>query len=95
METPDKPITVMLVDDHALFRSGIRSLLQRHADFSVVGEAADGTFGDVAGDVAGGGAAGAAGGGDGAGVQAASRMKAGHDSGSFMRCTRLGGDGPC
>ena len=38
METPDKPITVMLVDDHALFRSGIRSLLQRHAEFSVVGE---------------------------------------------------------
>ena len=45
METPDKPITVMLVDDHALFRSGIRSLLQRHTDFSVVGEAADGVEG--------------------------------------------------
>ena len=42
METPDKPITVMLVDDHALFRSGIRSLLQRHPEFNVVGEAADG-----------------------------------------------------
>src|SRR5450830_402221 len=45
METPDKLITVMLVDDHALFRSGIRSLLQRHTDFSVVGEAADGVEG--------------------------------------------------
>ncbi|MDN2710450.1 response regulator [Janthinobacterium sp. SUN118] len=45
METPVKPITVMLVDDHALFRSGIRSLLQRHTDFSVVGEAADGVEG--------------------------------------------------
>ena len=48
METTDKPITVMLVDDHALFRSGIRSLLQRHTEFSVVGEAADGVGFDVA-----------------------------------------------
>ena len=39
------PISVLLVDDHALFRSGIRSLLQRHADFIVVGEAADGVEG--------------------------------------------------
>lgn len=38
-------ISVLLVDDHALFRSGIRSLLQRHADFSIVGEAADGVDG--------------------------------------------------
>ncbi len=45
METPNKPITVLLVDDHTLFRSGIRSLLQRHADFTVVGEAADGVEG--------------------------------------------------
>lgn len=35
-------ITVLLVDDHTLFRSGIRSLLQRNPEFSVVGEAADG-----------------------------------------------------
>ncbi|MYM72354.1 two-component system response regulator NarL [Duganella sp. FT109W] len=35
-------ITVLLVDDHTLFRSGIRSLLQRSPEFSVVGEAADG-----------------------------------------------------
>jgi len=33
---------VLLVDDHTLFRSGIRSLLQRHSEFNVVGEAADG-----------------------------------------------------
>ncbi|MYM27575.1 response regulator [Duganella sp. CY15W] len=38
----DEPISVLLVDDHTLFRSGIRSLLQRHPEFSVVGEAADG-----------------------------------------------------
>ncbi|USX17580.1 response regulator [Oxalobacteraceae bacterium OTU3REALA1] len=35
-------ISVLLVDDHTLFRSGIRSLLQRHPEFNVVGEAADG-----------------------------------------------------
>jgi two-component system nitrate/nitrite response regulator NarL len=45
MDTPDTPISVLLVDDHTLFRSGIRSLLQRHADFAVVGEAADGVEG--------------------------------------------------
>ena len=40
---PDStPISVLLVDDHTLFRSGIRSLLQRHPEFNVVGEAADG-----------------------------------------------------
>ncbi|MES3023231.1 MAG: response regulator [Pseudomonadota bacterium] len=45
MENPVQAIRVLLVDDHALFRSGIRSLLQRHADFAVVGEAADGVEG--------------------------------------------------
>ena len=44
MSEPEK-ITVLLVDDHTLFRSGIRFLLQRHADFQVVGEAADGVEG--------------------------------------------------
>ena len=39
------PIRVLLVDDHSLFRSGIRLLLQRHSDFEVVGEAADGVEG--------------------------------------------------
>ncbi|CAI09715.1 response regulator [Aromatoleum aromaticum] len=41
---PD-PIRVLLVDDHALFRSGIKSLLQRHAEFEIVGEAGDGMEG--------------------------------------------------
>jgi len=36
------PIRVLLVDDHAMVREGIRALLQSHADFTVVGEAADG-----------------------------------------------------
>ena len=42
MDSPKTTISVLLVDDHTLFRSGIRSLLQRQADFTVVGEAADG-----------------------------------------------------
>ncbi|MFJ3058654.1 response regulator [Herbaspirillum sp. NPDC087042] len=35
-------IRILLVDDHSLFRSGIRLLLQRHPEFEVVGEAVDG-----------------------------------------------------
>ena len=38
-------IRVLLVDDHTLFRSGVRSLLQRNEDFEVVGEAGDGLEG--------------------------------------------------
>jgi two-component system nitrate/nitrite response regulator NarL len=34
-------IRVLLVDDHALFRGGVKSLLQRQSDFDVVGEARD------------------------------------------------------
>ncbi|HYD60141.1 MAG TPA: response regulator [Noviherbaspirillum sp.] len=45
MDMNTKPISVLLVDDHTLFRSGIRSLLQRNPDFTVVGEAADGVDG--------------------------------------------------
>lgn len=33
---------VILVDDHALFREGLRGLLERYADVEVIGEAADG-----------------------------------------------------
>lgn len=40
-----QPIRVLLVDDHALFRSGIRLLLQRHPEFEIVGEAGDGMEG--------------------------------------------------
>ncbi|MET0268145.1 MAG: response regulator [Duganella sp.] len=39
------PISILLIDDHTLFRSGIRSLLQRQSEFAVVGEAADGIEG--------------------------------------------------
>ena len=35
-------IRILLVDDHAVLRAGIRALLDMHADFEVVGEAADG-----------------------------------------------------
>ncbi|OHX10683.1 response regulator [Chromobacterium sphagni] len=38
-------IRILLVDDHTLFRSGLRALLQRQVDFVVVGEAADGLEG--------------------------------------------------
>ncbi|WP_244817885.1 response regulator [Caballeronia sp. Lep1P3] len=38
-------IRILLIDDHTLFRSGVRALLQRQPDFDVVGEAADGLEG--------------------------------------------------
>jgi DNA-binding NarL/FixJ family response regulator len=40
--TPVPPIRVLLVDDHALFRKGISSLLAAEPGFEVVGEAQDG-----------------------------------------------------
>lgn len=43
--TAAAPIRVLLVDDHTLFRSGIKALLQRQAGFEVVGEAGDGLEG--------------------------------------------------
>jgi two-component system nitrate/nitrite response regulator NarL len=39
------PIRVFLIDDHTLFRSGVKALLSRTAEFDVVGEAADGLDG--------------------------------------------------
>jgi two-component system, NarL family, nitrate/nitrite response regulator NarL len=39
------PIRVLIVDDHTLFRSGIKLLLQRQDGFEVVGEAGDGLEG--------------------------------------------------
>lgn len=36
------PIGVLLVDDHALFRQGVRSILETTGDLTVVGEAANG-----------------------------------------------------
>ncbi len=38
-------IRIVLIDDHNLFRSGIKALLSRQADFEIVGEAADGLSG--------------------------------------------------
>jgi two-component system nitrate/nitrite response regulator NarL len=43
--TEPRPIRVLLVDDHTLFRNGLKSLLQRHKEFEVVGEAGDGLEG--------------------------------------------------
>ncbi len=36
-------IRVLVVDDHAILREGVRALLQLHPDIEVVGEAQDGT----------------------------------------------------
>jgi len=40
-----KPIRILIIDDHTLFRSGIKLVLQRHEGFEVVGEAGDGLEG--------------------------------------------------
>lgn len=37
-----QPTRVLIVDDHALFRQGVRTVIERDGDFQVVGEAADG-----------------------------------------------------
>ncbi len=39
---PEPPITVLLADDHPLFRKGLRALLQTMPGMKVVGEATDG-----------------------------------------------------
>ena len=41
----DTMIRVLVVDDHAVVREGIRSVLERQPGFEVVGEAADGVAG--------------------------------------------------
>ena len=38
---PDRRTKILLVDDHALFRMGMRGLLEREPDFEIVGEAQD------------------------------------------------------
>ena len=40
--TVAEPISVLLVDDHAVVRQGLRLLLESHPDMEIVGEAADG-----------------------------------------------------
>ena len=39
--TPDAKVKILLVDDHALFRVGMRQILEQEADFEIVGEAED------------------------------------------------------
>jgi two-component system nitrate/nitrite response regulator NarL len=38
-------LRILLIDDHTLFRSGVKALLGRQPDFEVIGEAADGLEG--------------------------------------------------
>jgi PAS domain S-box-containing protein len=42
--TPSTPkaLTVLLVDDHAMMRQGLRSVLEAHTDIQIIGEASDG-----------------------------------------------------
>jgi DNA-binding NarL/FixJ family response regulator len=39
--TPDQKTRILLVDDHALFRVGMRQILERENDFEIVAEAED------------------------------------------------------
>jgi DNA-binding NarL/FixJ family response regulator len=39
--TPDQKVRILLVDDHALFRVGMRQILEREGDFEIVAEAED------------------------------------------------------
>ena len=40
--TAPQTLPVLLVDDHAMLRQGLRSVLEGHPDVQVVGEASDG-----------------------------------------------------
>lgn len=42
MIATEEPISVVLADDHAVTRAGIRSILAKAADIVVVGEGEDG-----------------------------------------------------
>ncbi|MDO4907989.1 response regulator transcription factor [Neisseria sp.] len=44
-EHTTEPIRIVLIDDHTLFRSGIKALLARKEGFEVIGEASDGLSG--------------------------------------------------
>ncbi|MBI5038744.1 MAG: response regulator transcription factor [Nitrospirae bacterium] len=41
-ETPGKSISILVVDDHTLFRQGLRRLFESEEGFTIIGEAADG-----------------------------------------------------
>jgi two-component system nitrate/nitrite response regulator NarL len=41
----NKPATVVIIDDHALFRKGVSQMISADPDFIVIGEAASGTEG--------------------------------------------------
>ncbi len=43
MAKSKKPIRILMADDHAIFRDGLRKLLDAEDDISIVGEAATGT----------------------------------------------------
>jgi len=36
------PVRILIADDHEIFRRGLRSLLESHAEWEVCGEATDG-----------------------------------------------------
>lgn len=42
MKESSEKIRVLIADDHAIFRDGLRKLLEAEPDFKVVGEAGDG-----------------------------------------------------
>jgi DNA-binding NarL/FixJ family response regulator len=39
MDTPRRPIRILIVDDHPVVRQGLRSLLSNHADLQIIAEA--------------------------------------------------------
>lgn len=45
MQVSDKQITILIVDDHKLFREGVKRILEMEEGFEVVGEASDGVEG--------------------------------------------------
>jgi DNA-binding NarL/FixJ family response regulator len=42
MDNNASKIRILIADDHAIFRDGLRRLLESEPEFEVVGEAADG-----------------------------------------------------